>query len=158
MCVLCTPLFFLPCTNLSISWYWSLACKKQLNINILLTCNRPTISMLLYRVGNNSQTSDIFWSFHAFVWSKDYLVCHYVWAITCTLHITFNWRMMHIISCLNVTSMAEQDAQTNLLNIRIWVTISSSGLGFNYNLHWVCHSHSPLLKLSFYSHGSLVSR
>ena len=58
------------------------------------------------RVGNNSQTSDIFWSFHAFVWSKDYLICHYVWTIIYTLYTHYIWvtYMMHNISCLNVRS------------------------------------------------------
>ena len=70
-----------------------------------------------HRAGNNSQTLDIFWWFHAFVWLKDYLVCYYVWAIICTLRNTFELHvriyirkyMMHITSCLNVRSMAEQD-------------------------------------------------
>ena len=40
------------------------------------------------RVGNNSQTSDIFWPFHhAFVWSKDSLVCQL--CLSNNLHITF---------------------------------------------------------------------
>ena len=47
--------------------------KVELQYNLLKNeVNTIDTYMYIYRAGNNSQTSDIFWPFHAFVWSKDY--------------------------------------------------------------------------------------
>ena len=72
---------------------------------------------------------DIFWSFNAFVWSKDYLVCHYVWTIIFTLHITFELHTYMMHNCLNVRSMAEQDLIcSDKFAENIWATTISSSV------------------------------
>ena len=59
--------------------------------------------------------------FHVFVWSKDYLVCHYVWPLHMSILVRYTWYTCIIMSCLMSDQWQNKVyyAQTNLQNIYI---------------------------------------